>query len=214
MNQQWQLVGAIGFLSFGGASSLHCLGMCAPLTQIFGVQGRKKPLAAFFLYHLSRILSYSLCGALLALLGIGINHTVSSPLTVWVLLLLLSIYLTGIRFPSRWLNYTPLKQFRNRLSHWLPMLTPRQRAILLGGCSPLLPCGVLYFALAAAAVAPTPWMGAFWMALFAMGTIPLLLLGQIGLRSISSKLPHRFEWWVQKVAAFASIAFIVWMHFL
>lgn len=179
---------------------------------MFGVQAGEKPAVSLTAYHSGRIFAYSLLGALLAWGGGSVNHFARTPLTHWFLLILLVVYLVGFRLPQKRLRFLPLSSLGQQIAQWLAKFSPRGRALLLGIGSPLLPCGVLYFALAAAAAAPSTWIGMIWMALFAMGTIPLLLLGQIGLRSIGNRLPRRFEWWMQKGAALAAIVFIGWMH--
>jgi sulfite exporter TauE/SafE len=61
------------------------------------------------------------------------------------------------------------------------MLPLGLRAGMLGACTPFLPCGLLYAAIAAAAVTGSAGNGALSMLAFAIGSGPLLLLAQVQL---------------------------------
>ena len=58
---------------FGLLGSFHCIGMCGPIAFMLPVD-RNKPVKKFFQilsYHFGRLLTYSLIGLLLGLLGKG-----------------------------------------------------------------------------------------------------------------------------------------------
>ncbi|HTS87797.1 MAG TPA: sulfite exporter TauE/SafE family protein [Gemmatimonadales bacterium] len=55
----------------------------------------------------------------------------------------------------------------------------------------LLPCGLVYSALAISAGLASPWRGAAAMAAFGLGTVPVLSLGVLGLRRLIALGPWR-----------------------
>src|SRR5262249_5366928 len=66
----------------------------------------------------------------------------------------------------------------HRLAAWSTRQGPLQRGAALGLMTPLLPCGLLWAACAAAAIAGSAGDGALVMAAFALGGLPLLVLVQ------------------------------------
>ncbi len=61
----------ISALIFGLLGSFHCIGMCGPIAFILPVDRTNnfKRISQIFLYHLGRIITYSLIGLLFGLLG-------------------------------------------------------------------------------------------------------------------------------------------------
>ena len=161
----------------GLITSLHCCGMCGPLTGALFSQQSKSPGAALIFYHFTRALSYSLIGGLLALAGATASLLFSSTpgrLLPWGFAALFIAYALGLekkipqpRFVSRWLL---------RLN-----LFARPRGLLgtlLGAMTPFLPCAPLYLAFGVALLADSFTEGALLMAAFAAGTIPFYWLVQ------------------------------------
>lgn len=211
------LVSSLAFLGFGTASSLHCLGMCAPLSYlIYGgtsatnATRETKRILPLFLYHSGRVLSYAGFGALFAWFGGKLNSYFQWPIVSWLIIICMAVYFFGLRLKLP----ATVQYFQRLIADWLPRLSRSQRGVLVGLASPLLPCGVLYVALAAASAAPSAALAAGWMALFALGTIPLLALGQIGLQFVNHRLPRRFEWVMKKSMALVSIVFLIYMQLM
>src|SRR5690242_2332209 len=61
----------IAGLSLGTISSFHCVGMCGPIAFSLPVQdlGRTKKYLAIISYHLGRVSTYAILGAIFGLLG-------------------------------------------------------------------------------------------------------------------------------------------------
>jgi uncharacterized protein len=169
-------VGAASLFMLGAVGSLHCLGMCGPLSGFFVLQG-SKPWKGLVLYHAFRTLAYALLGAGLFLAG--------SPLRValpwWALAVLVSLPLLftaafgELRLPE-WMG-----RVHSALGRRLAPVPPLARAAGLGLASPVLPCGLLYATAGYSLAASSPVQAAGWMASFALGTVPLLALSQAGL---------------------------------
>ncbi len=166
----------------------HCIGMCGGLSSAFtfALPPRAREgwrlLGWQLLYNSGRLTTY----ALLGLLAGGVLLSLPTPdagkqlirLLAGVFMVLLGAYLAGwfqalaqierIGTPL-WRALTPLRQ---RL---MPIKNPPQ-AILAGMIWGLLPCGLVYSAMALAAMRGNPAEAAFVMLAFGLGTLPTLLL--------------------------------------
>jgi sulfite exporter TauE/SafE len=168
---------AAGFgalFTLGLAGSVHCLGMCGPLSCLATGTG-KQGLTA---YHLARLASYAGLGALLYILGAPLRLSLSWP---W-LLALLSLPLLAYAL-APWLR---APAFLGRLfvagQLRVQKLPLAWRGWGLGLLTPLLPCGLLYAAAGYSLAAPNAATASAWMGAFAAGTLPILLAGQLGWR--------------------------------
>lgn len=187
---------AIFFLGLAG--SLHCVGMCGPLTLIAPVsrQHRMAMLADITVYHTSRILVYAIMGAIIGTVGQLFSI---SQLQIWtaaffgVLLVLwgLSYYLPLGR--DKWLNAVGADRLFVKLYNKYLSKTSRKNVAMLGLLNGILPCGLVYSAMAMAYLGGNLWQGALQMVLFGLGTMPLLYAFQLGLgnRSVLSFLKTR-----------------------
>lgn len=176
-------------LALGLAGSLHCLGMCGPLALALPAPrdaGPGRRALGRLLYNLGRTVTYAVMGLFAGALGhalqlAGVQQTVSIALG---LLLLSTLFLRGHHLPGWILRtfYLPVQRALGRiLKHGSP--GGLFRTGLLNG---LLPCGLVYAALAAAALQHGPLQGALYMALFGLGTVPLMFalsMGGLGLHA-------------------------------
>lgn len=173
-------------LLMGLASTPHCALMCgAPCAAIArrrgGEQGSARALAG---WHVGRALAYVLAGALAASVvaviaswsaGTAFIRPLWTMLQSAVLVLGLALMFSG-RTP-RWVDAAALE-----LGHAMPIDRTHaarrskgvRRATLMGFAWIAMPCGVLYGALAVAALAASPLEGAGVMAAFAFGSSPAL----------------------------------------
>lgn len=174
----------------------HCLGMCGPIVAAVSLS-RSDPrvLRPHLLYHLGRILTYSLLGGAVGLAGS--LATVSIPIRpiqkailvgTGVGIVLMGLSLSGLfggRF--RWETGGDLPAPFSRLLRVVSESRGPGAFLPLGLLLGLLPCGLVYTALLTAAgtamestVPAAAFLRGFLaMALFGLGTAPsLLLLGK------------------------------------
>lgn len=170
----------------GLASTPHCAVMCGPIVLAFGGGGGgpgRRSVSPHLAYQAGRILTYSLLGALAGWAGQGallVGHVAgverAVALAAGVLLIGVGITMSGMvhfRRPALIQLQAPLKQVA-------PLLASRSVTgkFGLGLGLGLLPCGLVWAALAKAGVAATPWDGAANMAAFGAGTaVSLLAIG-------------------------------------
>ncbi|MFY7963350.1 MAG: sulfite exporter TauE/SafE family protein [Chitinophagaceae bacterium] len=168
-------------LIIGFAGSFHCIGMCGAIAISLPIQSlpaQKKKLG-ILLYNLGRIITYSLIGVLFGLIGRtfylgGFQKTLSISLGVLILAYLLITYLLNksvqLKFIHIFSSYVQNKLSKNLMQQGL------QNTFIIGLLNGLLPCGMVYFALAGALASGNIASGTIFMAMFGIGTIPLMLL--------------------------------------
>lgn len=169
-------------LLLGLAGSLHCVGMCGPLMLAIPMPraARWQAAAQVLVYQLGRIGTYGVLGLLFGLLGKGIAIAgFQQALSVLAggLLLAAAVFaveweraalaLPGIRGLTRWVQ---------RRIGGLLQRHPKGAAFGVGLLNGLLPCGLVYAAIAGAISMTSGWGGSAFMLLFGLGTLPLLFV--------------------------------------
>jgi sulfite exporter TauE/SafE len=194
----------VAALMAGLVTSVHCAGMCGPLT----CAALPRPSAA---YHAGRLVSYGAIGAACGALGQRpLDWLSHSPLTVlpWFLVAVLLAMALGIkpRLPRPWF----VQKFYAR---WRLLAGNRplwQRGAVIGLMTPLLPCGPLYLMFGACLLAGSALKGLEFAMAFALGTVPLLWLAHGSWRLLSLKVGPQTIGRIQRGVAFAAAAVLVW----
>jgi sulfite exporter TauE/SafE len=174
----------------GLAGGLHCVGMCGGLLLAAGLTGptggpasiRRLRAAG---YHLGRITTYALLGALAGSLGSLAwlaDHLLpvqqGMHLLALVMMVLLGLWLLGLPSPL-------LVRLERGGAHLWRAIAPLARRALgergfghacrAGLAWGLLPCALVYSVLSLAMLAGSAWGGALVMAAFGLATLPHLL---------------------------------------
>ena len=89
---------------------------------------------------------------------------------------------------------------------FLPLRSPAH-ALVLGGIWGLMPCGLLYGALALAASAESTSTGAATMAAFGLGTLPVMITASALAHRVTRALGRA---WVRRAAGCMVLAFGLW----
>lgn len=173
---------AIFFAAFtlGMMGSFHCIGMCGPLAFSLPL-GNRSDIAKFggtLLYNVGRIITYSILGLLFGLAGksfslFGFQQGLSIGVGVTILFFVL--------IPKKWLT---TKTANNILADYSAkiraalgglFLKKTYRSLLaIGLLNGLLPCGLIYMAIAGAIAYADPAKSSFFMAAFGLGTLPVM----------------------------------------
>ena len=192
------------FMGFFG--SLHCVAMCGPLMLAVPSAGGSKWRAVFnrVLYQVGRVITYGLLGFLIGLIGhAGSIKGWQQAITIGTGIVLIGMGLF------------------NLLGAYIPALTRKQQqcmapivrlmgrwlhrpggSLMVGMLNGLLPCGMVYMALAAALNADSLLNSAGFMVAFGMGTWPLM----IGLSLIGTSLKGVFRF---KLAGWLPVLFLI-----
>jgi uncharacterized protein len=160
-------------LGFGG--SLHCVGMCGPLVMGMPFQHVKNRATAMLLYMLAKASAYAALGVVIGLIGKGfallaMQQALSFTAGVFIIVFaLLPRVLHLVKLPSS-IN----KQMGDAYGRVLqnPSL---YHFFVFGFFNGLLPCGLVYAALAAASATASPVSGGIFMLLFGVGNAPALI---------------------------------------
>lgn len=164
----------------GLVGSLHCLGMCGPIAVSLPLKERTAGTRLFsgLIYNSGRTLMYGLVGLLLGTAGLGLHFW---GVQQWASIAAGAVMILSVAFPlvvSR--PALPgkldraLSSYRQRFGALFAMRTYRA-LFLIGLLNGLLPCGLVYVALAGAVLTPDPLSGAVYMMIFGAGTVPALL---------------------------------------
>jgi uncharacterized protein len=180
---------ATAFL-FGLVSSFHCAGMCGPIAlSLPNHTNKAEYFAGKSLYNTGRIITYILLGGLFGFFGkgialAGIQQTLSIILGISLLLIALFAINPDIIFQKisllRKFQLLIMKQFGKHIKH--PSINSMFIIGLLNG---LLPCGVVYIALTGALATGHLQSGVIYMAIFGLGTLPMMLFISLAGKTIS-----------------------------
>jgi sulfite exporter TauE/SafE len=168
-----------GFISSallaGFVGSLHCIGMCGGFAVACGGRSRDT-----FLWHAGRTTTYAVLGALAGAFGSLIPGpgwvvaVISGVLIAWF-----AAGLAGL-VPEPHVSIPGVKHLATNLA----TRTNMAARFGFGMANGLLPCGLVYAALAIPVAAGDPVVGALSMTAFGVGTMPALTAVALGLRKV------------------------------
>jgi len=172
----------------------HCIGMCGPLVIAF--TGGSGGFASHLYYHLGRIFTYVVIGGIMGGIGVGlagIAVATGGNFPLWVTRIQLGVSIVAALFL---LNFGLARLGIIREPGWMTLASPdkipgyrkllksvfinkrQAEMFLLGMMMGLLPCGLSFAAFTRALPSGSPINGAAMVFIFALGTVPgLLLLG-------------------------------------
>lgn len=184
--------------TLGLLGSFHCIGMCGPIA--LSIPGENRSTHAMILkgilYNSGRIFTYSILGFGLGILGMG--ATVAGYQNILSILLgaliILFTVLPRVRMPGS--LQKAYDRFNRYVIRYISVLF-KERSILssflIGLLNGLLPCGFVVTALAVALITSTALHSSLYMALFGLGTFPVMMLMNLAPGFISPKLRNRLR---------------------
>lgn len=175
----WQFI--TGGLILGFFSSMHCVGMCGPLAMALPVHHLPdaKRFLALLLHHLGRVITYASLGLLFGFAGrriyiAGFQQWFSIAMGILVLILLIQYY-----YYKRNVQPFFMQAFYKKVQAMIITLLKSPKSIftfpLLGMANGLLPCGMVYVAVAAALTSSSVDQGVLFMIMFGLGTLPAMM---------------------------------------
>ncbi len=186
-------------LLLGLAGSLHCVGMCGPLLLALPLDaaGKWQVLRQMLVYHSGRILTYAALGILFGLLGKGLAIAgFQKILSIGAGVFMLGMAFMAWRFERLVTALPGFSAFTQQVKTGIGNLmrhNPNGSSFLIGLLNGLLPCGMVYAALAGAIATMGGQEGGLFMAVFGLGTLPLLLMVSVLGRSFSMTLRQRIK---------------------
>jgi sulfite exporter TauE/SafE len=181
----------IAGLTLGLFGSLHCVGMCGPLALALPSphSRRSKQIIAAFMYNIGRVVTYSLLGLVFGLIGksfslIGFQQLFSIVTGGIMLLLTVFYFVFKQSYQPQWfLDFTWKIQSLIAVT-----LKKESGSFWVGMANGLLPCGMVYAAIAGALVSSSVTYSILFMASFGLATIPAMFMLMIFGSGISLKM--------------------------
>jgi sulfite exporter TauE/SafE len=184
--------------TLGLLGSFHCIGMCGPIA--LAIPGDNRSPEALFLrgllYNSGRILTYAVIGAVFGLLGMGATiagyqHILS--ISLGVLIIFFALF-PHIKFPGN--IHSLYTRFTEKLTKIISGLYKKRSnfsSFLIGLLNGFLPCGFVVTALAAALITSSIFHSAAYMALFGLGTLPVMLMMNMAPGFVSPKFRSKLR---------------------
>jgi uncharacterized protein len=202
-------------LLLGLAGSVHCAGMCGPIALSLPLYGHTvlQKISGALIYNAGRIITYGLLGFIFGLIGegfhlIGFQQAVSIIMGAGMIILSL--------FPKFFRSYY------NAASHtfgWTGQLKTLFRRLFsvrsfrslffIGLLNGLLPCGLVYIAVAGSLATGSRALGTSYMILFGLGTVPMLIFIATMGNVISISLRHKINKLIPILVIIVGIFFIL-----
>jgi len=166
-------------LGLGLLTGFHCVGMCGPIALVLPLNNKTWGTRIFsaLLYNFGRTITYSAMGLVFGLIGAGFSF---AGFQRWISIAMGAFMIATIVFPQ--INSVLYKgtgnskfmsSIKKQLSKYFQQASYKSLFItgLLNG---LLPCGMVYMALAGAIAVGSVKYSIIYMALFGLGTIPMM----------------------------------------
>jgi sulfite exporter TauE/SafE len=202
-------------LVLGLMGSFHCAGMCGPIAIALPLHGNSIPQKIFggTLYNLGRTLTYGVMGAIFGLLGqgvemIGFQQKIS--------VVMGAIMIISVIFPSLFRNQYNMKK------SWFSLVGKLKKSIgklfsvrsfsslfFIGLLNGLLPCGLVYMAIAGAIGTGEVVLGSLYMIMFGLGTIPMMLSIAIAGNILNAAIRQKINRLIPVLVVVVGIFFIL-----
>ena len=169
-------------LLLGLLGSFHCVGMCGPIAFLLPVDRTNsvKKYTQIFLYHLGRLFAYSLIGLLFGLIGKSFNlFGLQQQLSIIVGVVMILLAVIPVKALNKFNLSRPIYSLISRVKGSLGSALKKKSSdtfLTIGFLNGFLPCGLVYMAVFGAIAAGNALEGSMYMALFGVGTIPLMTL--------------------------------------
>jgi sulfite exporter TauE/SafE len=195
--------------------SFHCAGMCGPIAIALPLHGNTVPQKIFggALYNVGRTITYGIMGAIFGLLGQGISMI---GFQQKVSVIMGAFMIISVLFPVL---------FRNQYSmdkSWFSLVGKLKKSIgqmfsvrsfsslfFIGLLNGLLPCGLVYIAIAGAIGTGDVGQGTLYMILFGLGTIPMMLAISLAGNMMGLALRNRINKLIPVLVVVVGLLFIL-----
>ena len=202
-------------LTLGLIGSFHCIGMCGPIAIALPLPKENwwYKISGVFLYNIGRVITYGILGALFGLLGKGIQLAGFQRI---VSILMGAIMVISVVFPFVFRNRISIDSlFGGYVSKFvmgfkkLFKMRSLSSLLIIGLLNGLLPCGLVYIAVAGAINTNDVTMGILYMVAFGLGTAPMLAVVTLAGNMISGQFRSKVNKIIPYVVVIVGILFIL-----
>jgi sulfite exporter TauE/SafE len=205
----WQFI--IAGFSLGALSSLHCVGMCGPLSMALPIQYLFKwqRVVSILLYQIGRVITYSTLGLIFGLAGrhvylAGWQQWFSIIMGVLILVLIIQYWIFRKNIHPTFLGrfYFMVQKAMRKILQIRGMIP----FLFFGIANGFLPCAMVYVALAGALVTTEVSHSVLFMAMFGLGTLPAMFAVNYFRQFFSLSLRNSFR---KAVPVFVSLMAVI-----
>jgi len=197
----------------GLLGSFHCIGMCGPIAFMLPLDhnNRLKKFFQISLYHLGRLLAYSIIGLFFGLIGkslniFGMQQGLSIGIGILMILLVLIPSSLFMKYNFSKPIYKIISKVKSALGKELKKKTP-DTFLTIGFLNGFLPCGLVYMAVFGAIALANVMNSSMYVFFFGLGTIPLMTVVVYAGNMLKGK-------WIRKHIQKAIPVFVVVMGLL
>ena len=164
----------------GLLGSFHCIGMCGPIAFILPVDRTNalKKVSQITIYHIGRLLSYSIIGLIFGLIGKSLYiFGFQQQLSVTIGVLMIVIVLIPQSLFNKYNFSKPIYKLISKVKTALGSALKKKTLdtfLTIGFLNGFLPCGLVYMALFAAIAGGNALNGSIYILVFGLGTVPLM----------------------------------------
>lgn len=154
--------------------------MCGPIAFVLPIDrsNKTKKVVQISLYHIGRLLTYSFIGFIFGWIGKGLYLAgFQQRISILIGVLMIVLILIPVRIFNKYNFSKPLYSTIGKVKSSLGKLLKQKSSKALfsiGVLNGFLPCGMVYMALVGAMAGGSSIEGAVYMALFGLGTVPLM----------------------------------------
>lgn len=202
-------------LTLGLIGSFHCVGMCGPIALAIPLKTSSwlARITGGLIYNIGRAITYALMGIVFGLLGRGL---VMSGFQQWVSVIMGAIMILSVVTPSLYKNRFNAEKgifsFVGKVKLSLGKLFTQRSygsLFLIGLLNGLLPCGLVYVAIAAAIATGSSVGGGLFMFIFGLGTLPMMLAISLIGNLITLELRKKITRLIPYAIVFIGILFVL-----
>jgi len=168
-------------LGLGLLTGFHCIGMCGPIALVLPLNNKSWGTRVFsaLVYNFGRTVTYTALGAIFGIIGAGFSF---AGFQRWISIAMGVFMIASVLFPK--INHLLYKgtgnsKFMNSIKKQLSKYFQQasyKSLFITGLLNGLLPCGMVYMALAGAIAVGSVKYSMLYMVLFGLGTIPMMFL--------------------------------------
>ena len=164
----------------GLLGSFHCIGMCGPIAFMLPVDrtNHYKKGSQITLYHIGRLLAYSIIGLVFGLVGKSLYiFGFQQQLSIFIGVLMILVVVIPQRIFNKYNFSKPIYKGISKVKSSLGKALKKKTMdtfLTIGFLNGFLPCGLVYMAVFAAIASSNALSGSLYMAIFGLGTIPLM----------------------------------------
>lgn len=200
-------------LALGLMGSFHCAGMCGPIAISLPLHGNKyyQKVIGGILYNLGRTVTYGIMGAIFGLIGQSFQLM---GFQQWVSIVMGSLMVLSVLVPSvfRKINTGHKMPLAGYVRSGMQRLFQKKSfggLFFIGLLNGLLPCGLVYMAIAGAIGTSDVLLGIAFMVLFGLGTLPMMLVLSLVGNMVTISVRNKINRLIPVVVVVIGILFIL-----